>query len=340
MEMENGLVTVIISVYNAERYLRDSLDSILAQTYSPLAVFICNDGSTDESGAILDTYTDSRIRRFNHEDNLGCYQSVSRMMAYTRCDYIAFHDADDISHPDRIRQQVEFLRARPDYDLVGTNYSIINTRGKVVATISTMMENAELIPDALMAQNEFQKSTILFRRRVYERLGGFRDALIPHKNMIGDYDWILQASELFLLSNINAPEPLYQYRSVPGSMTKSYRSLNQHLAPKMSRFFATERRIHFGTDSLMKRDYYTIEQQLEFFKVPYDEDASRFYFERANYLLQHRLPWQALPHAFTATVLRPLRRRHWQCLQDVFSMLVLPTGKSAKYYFTSAIWPR
>ena len=202
------------------------------------------------------------------------------------------------------------------------------------------MEDAELIPDALMAQNEFQKSSILFRRRVYERLGGFRDALLVHENIIGDYDWILQASESYLLSNINAEEPLYQYRSVPGSLTKSYKSLNQHLAPKMARFFAGERRINFGTDSLMKRDYYTIEQQLEFFKIPYDEDASRFYYERANYLLQHRLPWQALPHGFTALLLRPFRRKHWHCLRDVFKMLMLPEGKPAQYYFTSAIWPR
>lgn len=297
MEIENGLVTVIIPVYNAAPYLRASLDSILAQTYSHLAVFVCNDASTDESGAILDSYSDPRIRRFQNEKNLGSYRSVSKMMAHTRCDYIAFQDADDISHPERIRQQVEFLRARPDYDLVGTNYSIINKRGKVVATVSHMMEDTELIPDALMAQNEFQKSSILFRRRVYERLGGFRDALLIHKNIIGDYDWILQASESYLLSNINASEPLYQYRSVPGSLTKASISLDQHLAPKMARFFAGERRMNFGTDSLMKRDYYTIEEQLEHYKIPYDDDASKFYYERANYLLQHRLPWQAFRYS-------------------------------------------
>jgi glycosyltransferase involved in cell wall biosynthesis len=324
METEEGLVTVIIPVYNAGPYLKASIDSILTQTYTRLAIFICNDGSTDQSGTILDTYTDPRIRRFYNEKNLGCYRSVSKMMGYTRCDYIALHDADDISHPDRIRQQVEFLRTNREIDLVGTNYSIINTRGKVVATFPVMMDNPELIPDALMARNEFQKSSILFRRRVYERFGGYRDALMPNKNIIGDYDWILQASEGYLLSNINSKEPLYQYRSVAHSMTKRYTSLDQHLAPKMARYLATERRLEYGTDSLMRRNYLQIEQQLEFYKIPYEDDPSLFHFERATSLMEHRLPWQALRHALIAVLWRPYRCRNLMCLYQAIKMLALP----------------
>lgn len=112
-------VTIAIPVYNDADFLRESLDSILAQTFSDFELLIIDDGSTDETVGILASYADKRLRIIRHEANQG--RPFARNTALDAADgeYLAWMDGDDISHPRRIEKQIDFLGAHPEIDICG-----------------------------------------------------------------------------------------------------------------------------------------------------------------------------------------------------------------------------
>ncbi|KYP15965.1 glycosyltransferase family 2 protein [Flavihumibacter sp. CACIAM 22H1] len=113
-------VSVIMPVYNAEKYLTAAIQSVLQQTYSDLELVIVNDGSTDKTDAIIKSFTDKRIKYYNLGKNYG--RGYARNFAVSNCsgNYIAVCDADDINLPERIEKQVNFLEKNPQIHIVGT----------------------------------------------------------------------------------------------------------------------------------------------------------------------------------------------------------------------------
>ncbi|MGC8880316.1 MAG: glycosyltransferase family 2 protein, partial [Anaerolineae bacterium] len=92
-------ISVIMAVYNGARYLREAVDSILNQTFTDFEFIIVDDGSTDETPAVLDEYNDPRIVRLRNAHNLGLTKSLNRGLHVARGRYIARQDADDLSYP-------------------------------------------------------------------------------------------------------------------------------------------------------------------------------------------------------------------------------------------------
>ena len=113
------LISVILPVYNGSEYLTESIDCILNQTYSNFEFIIIDDGSTDDSAAIIANYTDVRIR-FYSQQNQGLASTLNRGISLANGNYIARQDQDDVSLPNRFAQQVAFLEANPEYGMVGT----------------------------------------------------------------------------------------------------------------------------------------------------------------------------------------------------------------------------
>ena len=110
-------ISVLMSVYNADKYLTEAMDSILAQTYPDFEMIVVNDKSTDKSGDILKAFAqkDPRIVILENAQNLGLTRSLNRGLAIAKGEYVARMDADDISAPDRFQKQVAFLDMHPDY---------------------------------------------------------------------------------------------------------------------------------------------------------------------------------------------------------------------------------
>ena len=105
-------ISVLLPAYNAQAYLRESIESILAQTFSDFELIIINDGSTDQSLEIMTSFKDSRIRIINQE-NAGLPISLNRGIRLARGIYLARQDADDISLPNRFSAKVQFLDRHP-----------------------------------------------------------------------------------------------------------------------------------------------------------------------------------------------------------------------------------
>ena len=111
---QHPIVSVLLPAYNAEKYLRESIDSILNQTFTDFELLIINDGSTDKTEEIILSYNDSRIRYIKNEMNLKLIKSLNKGIDLSRGKYIARMDADDISLPNRLKEQVEFMENHND----------------------------------------------------------------------------------------------------------------------------------------------------------------------------------------------------------------------------------
>lgn len=116
-----GLVSVIMTNYNTpEEYLRQAIDSILAQTYSNFEFIIVDDCSTDNSLSILESYEDKRIQILKNSKNIGLTKSLNKALAICKGEFIARMDSDDISAPDRFEKQIEYQKSHPNVIVCGT----------------------------------------------------------------------------------------------------------------------------------------------------------------------------------------------------------------------------
>lgn len=120
------LVSIVMPVFNSERYLKLAIDSILDQTYENIELLIVDDGSTDKSVQIIRSFNSSKIRFFQNEKNIGVSATRNKMINLSKGKYIALMDSDDISPKYRIEKQVNFLENNIQYGLIGGHYERFN----------------------------------------------------------------------------------------------------------------------------------------------------------------------------------------------------------------------
>jgi glycosyltransferase involved in cell wall biosynthesis len=201
-------------MFNAERYVRSAVASVLDQTFRDLELVVVDDGSFDRSAELVRAVPDPRVRLLQNSDRLGVPLARNRALAEARGVYVAFMDSDDVSRPDRIARQVAFLEERPDVGLVGSWAELIDEGGRVFGSME-MPCDPETIRRMLLRSNCFVNSAVTARRSCLERVGGFR----PHPHLAEDYDLYLRASEHFPLANLAAV--LLSYRVHPAQLTSS-----------------------------------------------------------------------------------------------------------------------
>ncbi|MFT3679632.1 MAG: glycosyltransferase [Ferruginibacter sp.] len=123
------LVSIVMPAYNAGPYLSQTIDSILAQDYKQFEFIIINDGSTDNSETIIQSYSDSRIRLHSNPGNKGLIYSLNKGVELAQGKYIARIDGDDLALPTRLSRQVQYLEANPGCDVLATTVALINEKG-------------------------------------------------------------------------------------------------------------------------------------------------------------------------------------------------------------------
>ena len=232
-------VSVIMSVYNGEKYLKIAIESILNQTFENFEFIIINDGSTDKTEDILQAYDDLRIKIINNGKNIGLTKSLNKGLKLAKGEYIARMDADDISMPGRLERELEFLDKNPVVGLVGTYYLMINRKGNVLHTMKRLTESMEL-KEKLLRSNQFCHGSVMFRAECIKNLGSYREELGP----VEDYDLWLRISENYELANIF--EFLYKWRLDINSISVTKKFLQDKYA-LLAIELAKERR-QFGKD--------------------------------------------------------------------------------------------
>ena len=126
----NPMISVVMPVYNGERYLREAIDSILNQTYADFEFIILNDGSTDKTEEIILSYNDPRIVYVKNDENLQIVKTLNKGIALAQGKYIARMDSDDISLPARFEKQVQFMENNQRVDICGTWIEVFDLRNE------------------------------------------------------------------------------------------------------------------------------------------------------------------------------------------------------------------
>lgn len=205
------LVSILMPVYKTADYLREAMDSMLNQTFTDFELIVLNDCSPDNADEILDTYTDSRIVRYKGEKNQGLANVLNVGMDMARGKYIARMDSDDISHPNRLQVQVDYLESHPDADLCSAGMHLFGAKNE---TWSRPMGTEDVKITALFYSPILHASS-LWRKESFDKHSlRFRQEMVPAE----DYDlWCRAMAKGLHLVNI--ADALYEYRIRPGQAT-------------------------------------------------------------------------------------------------------------------------
>lgn len=223
-------------VYNAQNDLRGAIDSILNQTYPHFEFLIIDDGSRDESANIIRTYTDPRIRFLQNEKNIKLVSTLNRGIEEAKGRYLARMDADDVSLPCRLQEQVALIE-ESDADICGSFFEVISEQGLFIRTISAPITPDEVI--ACLANTvPFAHGSAMIRRSFLLDQGLRYTPGIDAE----DYDlWIrmFEAGAKF----VNCSQSLYQYREYAVSLSKIRRKGYADASMQFRRRFVARNRV-------------------------------------------------------------------------------------------------
>lgn len=276
--MSQLVVSIIMPLYNAEQFLGDAIDSIIGQSYSQFELLICDDASTDRSIELLQQYNDKRIKVFKSPVNRGYLETCNYLFSKATGDLITWQDADDVSHPDRLRRQVDFLERNPEIVMCGTGAWYFKehydrpVRHKEIAT------GYNNILTGFSSGNQFCGASVMMRASLLDEFKGYN----PFFNRIGneDYDFFYRVAQRYPVDNLG--DILYYVRLSPGSVSRTIRNAKQLISDKIVEYLAEQRRANNGLDSLTGLNPELLEEAVHNMLMPYVEDSTLVHRKEAD----------------------------------------------------------
>ena len=215
--MSPPLVTVLMPVFNSERFLHDAIQSVVEQTFSDFELLIFNDGSTDKSTQIIQSFKDSRIRHFFSTKNIGYVRQLNKGLAMASGTYIARMDSDDIALPQRFEEQIRVLKNEPKQAMVGSWAETIDEFGRHLGFAYPPSEDSLIKLSITHFINPFIHSSVFVKKATLEKHSLQYDFSLSFSE---DLDLWEKLSEHSLLGNL--PKVLIKYRQHWGSVTASH----------------------------------------------------------------------------------------------------------------------
>jgi glycosyltransferase involved in cell wall biosynthesis len=217
-------VSVLMSVYNGERYLRPAVESILAQTLADFEFVIIDDGSTDASPSILRQYADRDPRvKVTVRENRGLPATLNEAFATSHGKYLARMDCDDVALPKRFERQVALLDADPAVACTGGWFQLIDGRGRLLTTLSPPAGDAAIQAKLLRGHAAICHPCAMIRRTAMERVGGYDTRFTTAQ----DLDLWLRLGEVGTLANV--AEPVLQFRLHKSSVSETKREQQREM---------------------------------------------------------------------------------------------------------------
>jgi glycosyltransferase involved in cell wall biosynthesis len=221
-EIENSLVSVIMPVYNAEFTLNEAIDSILNQSYYNIELLIGFDGCTDNSVRIAKNYIDQRIKLFIFDENRGNNYTRNILINNANGKYLCYADADDISLPNRIEQELAFLIANPNIFGVFSSLEEFGARKRILYASPNL---SDYIAASTYFKNRIYQPSMMLRLDIFKKAGLSYDIELENA---GDYDLWLKAINLQLpFASINKPLVKYRISSSQISTLKKEDRINK-----------------------------------------------------------------------------------------------------------------
>jgi glycosyltransferase involved in cell wall biosynthesis len=172
--MSTPKITVLMPVYNAEKFIEDAIRSVLCQTFADFELLIVNDGSTDRSRALINTFDDPRVVVIDQE-NKGVAAALNNGLTHARAEYIARFDADDICYPERLQLQYDFMQANPAYSIIGTGVDYISVGGDYIFTYRPSAISYSEILALSHKICPFIHSSVCYKKDLIIRYGGYNE---------------------------------------------------------------------------------------------------------------------------------------------------------------------
>lgn len=290
-------ISVVIPVHNCERYVAEAIESILDQTFGDFELIIVDDGSTDGTGAILDEYarTDERVRVIRHAEGQGEGAARNAGIAAAKAEHLAFTDADDLSEPERLELQKQYLDAHPEVGAVASSHILTDVDGDYLAARHVRYEGAELT-DRMQRYCHLHHWSILFRTDVLRDIGGYRAGFA----IATDYDMLLRLIERTSIGTLD--HVVCRYRQVPSSM-KYTGSEAMHESAAIARMFARQR-AERGSDDY--DEYVRAKKMPRFARTAKAPSLACYYYKLARMTLDCGACGAMLKCAWKGMLLNPL----------------------------------
>lgn len=210
-------ITVLMTVYNGEAYLKECLSSVLDQTYKGFEFLIINDCSTDSSLDIIKSYKDKRMHVIENHKNIGQVKSLNIGLEHSRGEYIARIDQDDLMMENRLERQLDFLNKRPEVAVVGTWGEVIDEKGFTLGKSRLPVRNEEIVGSVLFCGYFLMHPSAMFRKDLVVSVGKYNESLSYSE----DFDlWTRLLLKGYRLANI--PEFLVKFRHHKKSSSKQF----------------------------------------------------------------------------------------------------------------------
>jgi len=260
-------VSVCMAAYNAQPYLRETLDSVLAQTFEDFELVFVDDGSADKTLAIAQEYAarDSRIRVFAQENNRGLIENRNRTIREARAPLVAVVDADDCLHPERLQRQVAYLNAHPEVGALGAAVGFVSDEGRSEPTQALYLEDAP-IRFFMRLLPSLWNTTTIYRRELLDDYDTYRAQFSAGAE---DYDLWSRLLPKTLFANL--PEALVTVRLHGSSVTATQ--------PKcLSNVLTTSKRLlnEYCRLKLTDEDRLTLHRFMNFEGMPLDAVEQAF----------------------------------------------------------------
>ena len=196
--MHDALVSVIINCYNGEKYLSESINSAINQTYKNLEIILWDNQSTDKSKFIISNFKDKRINYYLSEEHTTQYEARRRAVQKCKGEFIAFLDVDDYWAVNKIAKQIPFFE-NPDIGFVCSNAWIVDDRKNKIYKAFNKLPSGRVLND-LLKKNFITMSSLVLRRTKYMSL---KTGFNPNYEIIGDFDLLLQLALISNLGSVN-----------------------------------------------------------------------------------------------------------------------------------------
>jgi len=270
--MQDIKVSVIMSVYNGERFLKQSIDSILIQSFRNFEFIIIDDGSIDNTKEILREYEnkDKRIKIISNEKNVGLSKSLNKGLNLVCGDYIARMDSDDISLPNRLRKQVSFMDNNPEIGLLGTAYYEIDENDNIIGIKHFPCEDYKL-RKTLIKYNPFFHASVMIRRKILEHIGKYDEVISKAQ----DYELWFRIAKVSKIANLD--ELLMKRRYTKDQISIKYENEQIKWAINIRKKVIKEKQYNAWNYFYLIRPYILL-------KTPY-----RFRYFIRKYLLKSRV---------------------------------------------------
>jgi glycosyltransferase involved in cell wall biosynthesis len=216
MQIQSPRLTVLLPVYNGAPYLKESIQSVLSQSFQDFQLLVINDGSTDGTDDIIAEFHDPRVRELRHSSNHGLVKTLNEGLDIIHTEYVARMDADDICHPERFYKQIAFLDQNSEVGVCGTQAMSINQEGKAIGPLHFPLRHQDILaqmllycpilhPTAMMRMSLFHSGIIRYRIEY------------PHAE---DYALWEELSAITHFANL--PESLLNYRQYSNQVSQRH----------------------------------------------------------------------------------------------------------------------